>query len=533
MHSVGIAPLFCFPNANDWVMAAHAINNVIQPLIVSQDTLNSHERLLEIPVYMWPPKEHRVDAEFYGLLELAIGRTSPEDLFWSLGMEIGLILMRKDYCLTNLYSDSCDQMTISVLTAFVYTCTRALLSDHIDHGGVVLDMKKQGGQSLRHAIQHITERVGNPDDNRITLGSQLKAAAKAAQEDEGIELAGNKEFDNQEVTLKIRQLEDLVEWLNQFDQVQEWRHQGELKKEQEELRSILANKPVDLLLEELVENVTKIQSQPLWLKDPYSLKASHVLLLLSLRPLTVMMVAMLANLAGFLLVVALLLWTVALMLDTVSLNAAAHLVREFMLNMALKITGWKGLQLRLRLCSQILILQPQQVLSHMRSSLATRSASLIYPLPGIVLALLVILQVLGNRLSPFLQLIWLDLLWFVPQWLKLLPPYTWDSEHGWQPDTFELQLEKLQLLEKHLWHWLQWDNQPPLWWREERLRSWLALEQLIINKVQALDDTWQNLQEDEFETEELLFMALEQRLQSIQTQLADLQASLAANQEQV
>ena len=61
----------------------------------------------------------------------------------------------------------------------------------------------------------------------------------------------------------------------------------------------------------------------------------------------------------------------------------------------------------------------------------------------------------------------------------------------------------------------------------------LAMHQLVISRLQALDDKWQDIQADEFQTEELLSQAVEHRVQSMRTYLTQLKLEIGEEQAQV
>ena len=435
-------------------MAAQAISDAVHLFNKPNDS-TLHNKLLEIPVYKWHLNADGGHAEFCGLLQLSIGKVKPEDLFWTLGMEVGMILTEKDYCLTHLCSESDEGTNMLLLAGFVYTCTRMLLSDY--HGNPT---KLRDVQSLIYAIGYMTKQ--SLYDNVHSINSQFKVAANAAKKAEGVGADESEKFEIQDMTLKIKQLEEL----------EEWRHQESAWEEQEELRVLLAKEQVDLLLEELLGNVVKVKSQPEWLEDLHAMQVQDLVLLLALR------LVLLPLLVLVLVLVLLVLLVLPILL--------VLLVPQW-----LWPQQWKALLQQLQL-------HQGHLLQH-----------------GLLLLWVLLLQ-----------LWWM--LWQLSMWLlhlQPLPPPPPGSR------LFEWELEQLQLLEKRLWIWLHWSKQPPLWWMEERLRSWLAMHQLVINRMQAMADKWQDLEAEVFQTEQQLFEGLEQQIQSMKTQLTELR-DLLAKQEQ-
>jgi len=453
-------------------MAAQAISDAVYPFTKPNDS-TLHDKLLEIPVYKWHLNADGGHAEFCGLLQLAIDKIMPEDLFWTLGLEVGMILTEKDYCLTHLCSESDEGTNMLLLAGFVYTCTRMLLSDY--HGKPT---KQLGVQSLMYAIDYMTKQ--NSYDNVHSINSQFKAAANAAKTAEGVGADESEKLEIQDMILKIKQLEELEEWLHQFDQVKEWRLQEHTWKEQEELRVLLAKEQMDLLLEELLGDVAKVKSQPEWLEDLHAMRVRDLALLL----LLLLMLLPLLGLVLVLVLPVLLVLSIQLVLLAIQLKVPLLLLLQLQLELFLPLF-------------KVLLLLPWWMLWRLSIWLLH-----LQPLPP-------------PPPSP------------LPPPPPLGPTLFWSFR--WR---FEWKWEQLQLLEQRLWVWLHWGKQPPLWWMEERLWSRLAMHQLVINRMQAMADKWQDLEAEVFQTEQQLFEGLEQQIQSMQTQLAELKDLLAKKEQE-
>ena len=128
---------FCFAKTdewNQWMMAANAIKNAYI-FYRPQHGWDRSKHLLQLPLYLWHPDESGGRAEFHSLLLLAIDGIKFEDLFWSLGMEV-IMVLTDNYNSHLLCSESLEATKISILASLVYSCVRMLLSEYAYCGDV-------------------------------------------------------------------------------------------------------------------------------------------------------------------------------------------------------------------------------------------------------------------------------------------------------------------------------------------------------------------------------------------------------------
>jgi hypothetical protein len=270
VHDRKAIELFCFSCPDEWILAAQIISRTVNDAN-TPDLLGGpdwREELLQMPLYRWTAVKNGGDVKFHGFLLLAIDKIRPEDLFWSLGMEVVMILMN-GYNPTKFCSEGADATQVSYLAAFVYASTRMLLSDHIHCDRLVLPGNRRGARSLMHAIEDTARSAKHPHDNMRSIISQLSAAAKAgakaakeARIGASLELqnvvpdeAVSKQQKDQQILLNGRKLEELEEglmWLDQLEQLGRLRQTGQEKQEIEMLLQLLENEQVDSLLQELL-----------------------------------------------------------------------------------------------------------------------------------------------------------------------------------------------------------------------------------------------------------------------------------------
>lgn len=496
--------LFCFSGFDEWVIAAHAIRHAAPKSI----NYTPHEMLLAIPVYKYHPSE----IECCGVLQLAIGKIKPEDLFWTLGMEVGMILSNRDYCLTDLCSETCEETSISLLAGFVYTCTHMLLSSNTDCDAAPSEIQQSGAGNLWAAIDYITNSTQNPQDTKssIFINAQFDMAARAAANAIGVKVETSEDLGTWEVALKVKQLKELDKWLHRFDQWQCCRN--ERGDEQKELEALLAKDQVDILLHELVKNVAKIKPQPQWQEKSCALKKHHMVVMI---PFHIILQMPLVSLT---------------VICLITQKKTVEKIEQEGIRLALTGLVFVGLCLTIALLSPwslptgyvvlyllAMVCMPS-VLVVLVLQLAQQLPSWLLP-PGLPLPRN---QQLILRLCSLHQLLKLWL-WLMSLWLLHIPsPGILQStiKDLWLSKQAQKEmLEQLELLDRWLWQWLPWRKQQPLWWKEDKLRLQLAMHQLIADQLQVFADNWQDLQADELQTEESLFQGLKQRVESVRTHL--------------
>lgn len=182
---------FYYSSSDEWVLAAHVIHNAVKHVTTLPEFGNSVELedLLQIPLYQWRTISggSKDSEEFCGLLLLAIDSRRKEHLFWGLGMEVVSILMDTFTSRMELCSESQHSTSISFLPAFVYTCTRMLLSEDVYCGERLISKKQRGARSLMYAIEEMT-RVNKEAHHMIHVFNDLVAAAEKAKMAKGVRL---------------------------------------------------------------------------------------------------------------------------------------------------------------------------------------------------------------------------------------------------------------------------------------------------------------------------------------------------------
>ena len=218
--------LFCFSSADEWVMAAHVISKTVGSLQASQPGWGVSEALLQIPLYRLPQNGAEGGRpEFVALLLMAIDNIEPKNLFWSVGAEVATILT--DNHTSPMLASETKKMETSILAAFVYSCTRMLLSDEPDCGDVKLDGQQWGAKRLLHAIHETTREFSNTQREEPSLSFVLHTAARKAglakgirskvniEENEAVEKAN---LFNQHIKPKMKKLDDLLREVEHFTQ---------------------------------------------------------------------------------------------------------------------------------------------------------------------------------------------------------------------------------------------------------------------------------------------------------------------------
>ena len=176
--------MFCFPSRDLWVMAAHAIKDAVGPYAGNRDL---GEKLLQMPVYLFNPDQETFDTfgspqsvrevEFHGFLLLKVGDGQPQDLFYTAGTEM-ISILKDTFHRRQLCTDADDSLPVSLLCAFVYACTRMLLSTYVAGNATLPPIRRRGAGCLMDAIEHVTRST-----NHLGLApfADLRAAASAAQ----------------------------------------------------------------------------------------------------------------------------------------------------------------------------------------------------------------------------------------------------------------------------------------------------------------------------------------------------------------
>jgi hypothetical protein len=312
MRDQAAVDLFFFFSSNEWIVAAQAISTAVSPYFEASDLEpREREQTLQIPLYMWHPSGDGGVAEFLGFLLLAIDQKRPEALFWSLAMEVVMIL-------TNNYHTNKDQddktrsgspytptLRVSFLSAFVYACTRMLLSQDVYCGEHKLLTKRCGARSLMKAIEDAAKSSYGPHSNPRSIDSQLDTAVMAAQKGTGVKLV-KRVTDGEEEPSRVNEItpgqwDEQWQWLEQFDRVAKLRHDGSEEQELEELRAMLEEEQVDRLLKELLIEVDALAQAP-WREIPRAVNNQHLpllplmallLMLMPLLPLPTLLTLML------------------------------------------------------------------------------------------------------------------------------------------------------------------------------------------------------------------------------------------------
>ena len=186
-HSVSPAlnmQMFCFPSQDLWVVAAHAIKDAVGTYAGNRDL---GEKLLQMPVYLfqdqttddiWGSEQHEREVEFHGFLLLTVGGGEPQDLFYTAGMEI-ISILQDTFHRRQLCTDAKDPLPISLLCAFVYACTRMLVSKYVAWDDTLPPIRQRGAGCLMDAIEHVTRSTSHP--RLAPFADLFRAAASAAQ----------------------------------------------------------------------------------------------------------------------------------------------------------------------------------------------------------------------------------------------------------------------------------------------------------------------------------------------------------------
>jgi hypothetical protein len=261
--------IFCFSSTEEWALAAHVISKAVKPIILLSDLghTNEPDHLLQIPLYQWDGV-----ATFHGLLLLAVDQMGPEQIFWSLGMEIVSILMGNFDSHTRLCSEGRKATDASFLAAFVYTCTRMLLSEYLYCGHNLLPCRQRGARSLMRTIEDTTMNMRNPGDSMPRLLSELNNAASAAKRAKGAKSRSKammlyedtkfrrmvKPGDNAlSLLAKVQERQLQVHHMDQMAQLQEW-GKGEIR---EMLRLVMDPEHGQLMMAHLQQEAAHLLGQ--------------------------------------------------------------------------------------------------------------------------------------------------------------------------------------------------------------------------------------------------------------------------------
>jgi hypothetical protein len=203
-------------------LAAHVISKIIKPIVLLDELGYDSEpdNLMMIPLYHW-----KGAATFRGILLITIDQIRPENLFWSVGMEVVSILMEHFDSPTTICSESENATDGSFLVSLVYTFTRMLLSEHVYCADKLLPCRRRGVYSLMRAIEDATTTMKNPGNSMPWLLEKLNGAALAAKNAKGAKPRSKALLLHEDAKFKRVMNDSAPFHLKKLDVVKAWRAQ--------------------------------------------------------------------------------------------------------------------------------------------------------------------------------------------------------------------------------------------------------------------------------------------------------------------